>query len=143
MTGSGAAFMFGFFGKKPASGEDDLDPNRAVSFFKREDFREALRRADVIVKAKPDVALSWRFRGECLFSLQRHAEAVECFDKAASLGGPGTEDMFLWKSLCLHNGGQPEQAQQVIRDFLASGAGTPQLVSQARNALAQLDSLSA
>jgi len=131
--------MFGLFRKKSASGADDLDPNRAVAFFGRGDFKEALRRADVIVKAKPEVALSWRFRGECLFSLQRHPEAIESFDKAALLGGPGTEEMFLWKSLCLHNGGQPEQAKQVIRAFLASEAGTPQLVAQARSALAKLE----
>jgi len=131
--------MFGLFAKRAATPADDLDPGRAVAFLKRGDFREALRRANAMVKAKPEVALSWRFRGECLFSLERHTEAVESFDKAASLGGPGTEDMFLWKSLCLHNSGQPKQAQQVIRDFLASGAGTPELIAQARNALVKLE----
>lgn len=130
--------MFGWFGRKVSSRNDDLDTNRAIAFFKRGDFREALRRADAILAARPEISLSWRFRGECLFSLERYDEAIESFDKAAALGGPGTEDIFLWKSLCLHNGGKPKQAQQVIRDFLASGTGTPELIAQANGALAQL-----
>jgi hypothetical protein len=92
-----------------------------------------------MLAAAPQVALSWRFKGECLFSLQRYAEAARCFDKAESLGGPGTEELFLWKSLALHNDGQPEAAKEVIRDFLASGAGTPKLVAQARAALDKLE----
>src|SRR5262245_31801030 len=130
--------MFGLFEKKAASPEDDLNPSRAAAFFRRGDFREALRRADVIVQAGSQIALSWRFRGECLFSMNRYVEAIESFDKAAALGGEGTEDMFLWKALSLHNGGQPEQARQVIRDYLASGVGTPELIAQAKNALAKL-----
>jgi tetratricopeptide (TPR) repeat protein len=130
--------MFGFFRKKPATPDDDLNPNRAVEFFKRGDFQEALRRADAMIAAGPEVSLSWRFKGECLFSMERYAEAVEVFDKAESIGGPGTEDMFLWKALALHNGGESEQAKQVIRDFLASGKGAPEWIAKAKNALAQL-----
>jgi tetratricopeptide (TPR) repeat protein len=126
--------MFGFFRKK----NDDLNPTRAVEFFKRGDFAEALRRADVMLAADPQIPLSWRFKGECLFSMGRYSDAVDCFDRAASLGGPGTQDMFLWKALCLHNGGRTEQARQVIRDFLASGVGAPDLVARAKGALAKL-----
>jgi tetratricopeptide (TPR) repeat protein len=131
--------MFGWFRKKAPAADNDLDTDRAAEFFRRGDFREALRRADVILVAGPHIALSWRFKGECLFSLQRYAEAVECFDKAGTLGGPGTDELFLWKSLSLYNGGQAEAARQVIRDFLASGAGTPQLVAQAKAALGKLE----
>jgi tetratricopeptide (TPR) repeat protein len=130
--------MFGFLRKKRASSDDDLDPDRAAQFFRRGDYQEALRRADAIVKAGPHVGLSWRFRGECLFSLGRYREAVESFDKAMSLGGRGTEEIFLWKALSLYNGGQPEQAKQVIRDFLASGVRSRELVEKAKNALAKL-----
>jgi hypothetical protein len=47
--------------------------------------------------------------------------------------------MFLWQALALHNGGQPEQAKQVIRDFLTSGAGSSEIVAKARAALAKLE----
>lgn len=131
--------MFGWFRKKESSLEDERDPKRAIEFFRRGNFTEALRRADAVLAVGPQVALSWRFKGECLFSLERYAEAVECFDRAANLGGPGTEDMFLWKALSLHNGGQSEPAKQVIRDFLASGKGTPEQIAQARAALGKLE----
>jgi tetratricopeptide (TPR) repeat protein len=130
--------MFGFFRKKARSSADDLDPTRAVGFFKRGDFPEALRRAEAILAADPDVPMSWRFKGECLFSMKRYAESIECFDRAASLGGPGTEDMFLWKALALHNDGKYERAKQVIHRFLASGDGTPELIARAKGALAKL-----
>ena len=130
--------MFGFFRKKAVAPDDDLNPNRAVEFFKRGDFQEALRRADAMITAGPQVSLSWRFKGECLFSMERYTQAVECFETAESIGGPGTEDMFLWKALALHNGGQSEQAKQVVRDFLASGVGAQEWVAKAKNALAQL-----
>jgi tetratricopeptide (TPR) repeat protein len=126
--------MFGWFKKKSSSG-DELNPSRALEYFSRGDFAEALRRGEMIVAAAPQVALSWRFKGECLFSLQRYPEAIECFDRAAAIGGEATEDMFLWKALSFYNDGKHEQARQVIRDFLASGAGTPQIRAQAQSAL--------
>ena len=42
-------------------------------------------------------------------SLGRHADAVTAFDKAAAVGGKGTEDVFLWAALALNNGGQPRR----------------------------------
>src|SRR5262245_25667724 len=131
--------MFNWFRKK-ARPDDELDVNRAMDFFSRGDYHEALRRAEFIAAMGPEVALSWRFRGECLFHLERYADAAESFRRAVALGGEGTEDMFLWEALSLFNGGQREEARQVIRDFLASGAGTPQLVAQAQAALAKLES---
>jgi tetratricopeptide (TPR) repeat protein len=130
--------MFGFFRKKPKSSADDLNPARAIEFFRRGEFLEALRRAEAMLAADPDIPMSWRFKGECLFSMKRFAESIECFERAASLGGPGTEDMFLWKALALRNDGKNERAKQVIQRFLASGDGTPQLVAKAKAALAKL-----
>ena len=130
--------MFGFFRKKPKLSADDLNPARAIDFFKRGEFREALRRAEAMLAADPDIPISWRFKGECLFSLKRYAESIECFDRAAALGGPGTEDMFLWKALALQNDGKQESAKQVIQRFLAIGDGTPELIAKAKGALAKL-----
>src|SRR5262249_5840625 len=81
----------------------DLDTGRAAEFFRRGDYKEALRRAEVMLAAGPHVALSSRFKGECLFSLERYAEAVDCFPRAAELGGPRTAGMFLWPALSLHH----------------------------------------
>ena len=129
--------MFGWFRKKkPAS---DMDTYKAAEFLRRGDYTEALRRAEVMLAAGPHVALSWRFKGECLFHLGRYSEAVESFRRAAEIGGEGTEDMFLWQALALHNGGQPEQAKLVIREFLTSGAGSSEMVAKARAALAKLE----
>ena len=130
--------MFEFFRKKPKSSADDLNPARAIEFFKRGNFPEALRRAEAMLAADPDIPMSWRFKGECLYSLKRYAESVDCFDRAASLGGPGTEDMFLWKALALNNDGKQDRAKQVIQRFLAAGDGTPELIAKAKGALAKL-----
>jgi tetratricopeptide (TPR) repeat protein len=130
--------MFGWFRKK-ASHDDDMDVDRAMKFFRRGDYDEALRRAEVMLAAGPRVALSWRFKGECLFYLEAFYEADECFQRAAELGGEGTEDMFLWRALALHNDGITSEARQLIRDFLASGAGSPELIEKAHAALAKLE----
>ena len=131
-----------WFWKVFAPASNDLDPDRAVAYFRRGNYLEALRRADAIVAARPDVALGWRFHGECLFHMEFYEDAVESFGRAAGLGGEGTEDMFLWQALALHNDGQSEPAKQVIRNVLASGTGTPQLVAQAEGALAKLEAVS-
>jgi len=132
--------MFGWFRKKISPANDDLNPNRALEFFSRGDYGEALRRAKAIVSAGPQIALSWQFHGECLFHVERYAEAVESFGRATQLGGPGTEETFLWQALSLHNGGQREEAKQVIRDFLLSESATSELVAKAQGALAKLES---
>jgi tetratricopeptide (TPR) repeat protein len=92
-----------------------------------------------LVAGGPEIALSWRFRGECLFSLQRYDEACVSFDKAANLGGPGTDDVFLWSSLALHNGGRREEAKTRLRDALASTRLTRELRTRTQTALTQLE----
>jgi hypothetical protein len=72
------------------------------------------------------IALSWRFRGECLFSLKRHADAVVAFDRASAIGGRGAEDVFLWAALALHNGGRQDEAKaraqvEFYRSFRVTG----------------------
>lgn len=127
--------MFGWFNTKPAALEDPIDVNRALECYRRGAFREALRRAEAILEAGPEVALSWRFRGECLFSLERYVEAAKSFERSESIGGPGTEDAFLWRALALYNGGQRERAKEVVWDFLESDNKDDELVAKATNAL--------
>jgi tetratricopeptide (TPR) repeat protein len=112
--------------------------DRALGLYRAKRFQEALAIADSLIAVGPSVPLSWRFRGECLFSLQRYAEAVAAFDKAAALGGKGTEDLFLWSALALHNGGQPEEAMQRLRSVLANPRLSPELRARTEEAIKQL-----
>jgi uncharacterized protein YegJ (DUF2314 family) len=136
--------MFGWFQKKdtpPTS--DDLSTERATEFFSRGDYREALRRAEAIIEQAPQVGLSWRFRGECLFEMGRFIEAADCFREAEARGGPGVEEMFLWQALALHNGERTDEAKNVIRFFLEKKAAEwPDLVPKAKNALKMFDKAS-
>jgi cytochrome c-type biogenesis protein CcmH/NrfG len=111
--------MFGWFRKK-ASPDGDMDPNQAAEYFRRGDYAEALRRADVMLAAGPHVALSWRFKGECLFQMDRFGEAEACFRRAHELGGPGTEEVLFWTAFCQHNAGQPDAAVATLQGYLAS-----------------------
>ena len=94
-----------------------------------------MRRADAILDLGPAVALSWRFKGECLVSLERYGEAVKCFEKSEMIGGPGTEDVFLWKALALYNSGSRDTARRLLMKFLDSDGEDPELVQQAENTL--------
>jgi uncharacterized protein YegJ (DUF2314 family) len=126
--------------KGPQPQGDDTDTQKALECFQRGDFQEALRRADAIIAAVPEVGMSWRFKGECLFSLGRYLDAVECFDRAGQLGGPGTEEVFLWKAICLANAGQRDQAIQWLHRVLAAAGPTlpRQLREQAQKLLEKL-----
>jgi len=114
------------------------DMNEALRLYRKGAFREALQIADRLVASAPSIALSWRFRGECLFSLQRYSDAVESFDKAAALGGRGTEDLFLWSALALHNGGKLEKAKALLRQKLSAGL-VPELRARTEEALRKLE----
>jgi tetratricopeptide (TPR) repeat protein len=107
---------------------DDLNPNRAAEFFKRGDYKEALRRADAILAFGPQVAMSWRFKGECLFQMERYDEAAACFRQAHELGGPGVEEVIIWAAFCEHNTGRYQAAEETLLRYLAAlpaGASEP------------------
>jgi len=115
------------------------DLNEAVRLFRKGSFTDALAIADRLIAAAPDVGLSWRFRGECLFSLTRYDEAIAAFDKAAQIGGPGTDDLILWSSLALHNGGKRDEAKARLRDALTSREASGELRSKIQAALQTLE----
>lgn len=133
-----------FGGRTPGTEQEAMsDMSEAVRLFRQGSFTEALAISDRLIALGPTIALSWRFRGECLVALQRHDEAVDAFDKASGLGGPGTDDLFLWSSLALHNGGKPEQAKERLREALASTQLTPELRARTQAALQTLEQRSA
>jgi Flp pilus assembly protein TadD len=100
--------MFGLFRKKQGAEPlpDDLDANRAAEFFRRGDHAEALRRANAMLAVGPQVAMTWRFKGECLFQMERYEEAEACFRRARELGGPGIEEVMIWVAFCQQNVGR-------------------------------------
>jgi tetratricopeptide (TPR) repeat protein len=130
--------MFGAGASDPAQAAA-ADMNQAIRLYRQGSFQAALSIADRLIAGGPGIALSWRFRGECLFSLQRYEEAVASFDRAGELGGPGTDDVFLWSSLALHNGGKSEEAKARLRDALTSTALTPELHARTESALKTLE----
>ncbi len=122
---------------------DDLDTKVATAHYSKGNYSEALRRADAILLASPHVALSWRFKGECLFELVRYAEAIACFDKAVELGGPGTEELFIWKALALHGSGASEEAKTLLTQYVTDARKhPPQLVLKAQGVLTELQNAS-
>jgi cytochrome c-type biogenesis protein CcmH/NrfG len=112
--------MLGWFQKKASPGGDDMDPSVATEFFQRGDFAEALRRADVILAAGPHIAMTWRFKGECLFQLNRFGEAEACFRRAHEIGGLGTEEVLVWAAFCQQNAGQCEAAVSTLQSYIAT-----------------------
>jgi cytochrome c-type biogenesis protein CcmH/NrfG len=112
--------MFGWSRKRAPPGGDDMDPSRAAEFFRQGDYAEALRRADVMLAAGPHVALSWRFKGECLFQMNRFGDAEACFRRAHEIGGPGTEEVLFWAAFCQHNAGQREAAVATLQGYIDS-----------------------
>ena len=130
--------LFGSSSDAPAE-EASADIKTALALYKKGAYGEAFAMAEKLVAAGPGVGLSWRFRGECLFSLGRYDEAVASFDKASGLGGRGTEDVFLWSALALHNGGQTEQAKTRLRDVLRRTDLTPELRARTEEGLRKLE----
>ena len=124
--------MFGWF---KAALEEPMNLEKALDCYRRGAFKEALRRADAILELGPEVALSWRFKGECLVSLEHYGEAVKCFEKSEKIGGPGTEDVFLWKALALYNSGSRDTARRVLMKFLDSDSQDAELIQLAENTL--------
>jgi tetratricopeptide (TPR) repeat protein len=132
--------LFGKGGASTSEAAAIADMNEAVSLYRKGGYREALEIADRLIKAGPEIPLSWRFRGECLFALGRYSDAVAAFDKASAIGGRGTEDVFLWTALALHNGGDPANAKARLKAALAGGGLTPELRARTEQALRQLES---
>jgi tetratricopeptide (TPR) repeat protein len=112
--------MFGWFRTKASSGNDDLATERATEFFRRGDYVEALRRADAILAVSPQIALSWRFKGECLFQMNRFDEAEACFRRAHEIGGAGAEEVLFWAAFCQRNAGRCDEAASTLRGYIAA-----------------------
>ena len=113
------------------------EPLIASEEFGRGLYHRALERSERFVLRFPREAWCWRFKAECLLELGRAVDAADCFDRALSLGGSGTEDTALWKAIAQHRAGDLPGAVSTLRAFLATGPEAS-LAERARATLAEL-----
>lgn len=133
--------VFNFF-KRKGAGEQPPSTATAVALFQRGDFEGALREADALIKHVPGVAMSHRFRGEVLFSLERFDDSISAFQTAETLGGPGTEEAFFWRALAHANSGRASQAIAILENYHASPSANSDLVQKCNAAIQAIKSQS-
>ena len=109
----------------------EVSPENAIRLFQSGRFEEALSYAEAMLEASPEVALSWRFKGECLGELQRFQEAEECLVRAVALGGPGTEDLPNHIALMQFCYGNVAGAVKTLNQNIEKSSD-PEIVAQAR-----------
>ena len=119
-------------------GESDSVPSieTALKYFRQGNFTKALDCAEEIIALGPEVALSWRFKAECLEELQRYPEALECFQKALDLGGPGTEELINRVALVQFCSDQKDAAIATLTSVIEGDAAT-ELKQQAQEMLTE------
>jgi tetratricopeptide (TPR) repeat protein len=115
------------------------DPNITTDCFREGKFDEALKRANAIIELDETNALSWRFKGEVLFQIERYDESISAFESAEKIGGIGTEEIFFWRALAYYNSGNLNKANEVFSEYLQSGSNNPQLASKVKAALAKIN----
>lgn len=93
--------------------EEPASPTHHAAYW-----QAALQRASGLLVREPLVALHWCLQGECLLHLGRFDQALACFQRAEAIGGPGTEEVGLWQSLCLHQAGNTKIARARLAALL-------------------------
>jgi len=89
------------------------DFNKAVSLFKREQFREALQEITPVVNENPDWEFGHRLVGLCYYNLKEYDKAVRAFEKARELNS--TEPaVYLGLAECYFSLAQPDKAAAVL-----------------------------
>ena len=129
--------MFGLFKSKK---ENLTDTNEAKRCFESGRFKEALRRSEAIIEFAPEVAMSHRFKGEVLFTMERYSECHAAFLKAEELGGPGTEECFFWRALAHANAGNPTEAIGILKAFILSPNANRELATKCEAAINRIQS---
>ncbi|MBN2431460.1 MAG: tetratricopeptide repeat protein [Acidobacteria bacterium] len=91
------------------------DFNKAVSLFKREQFREALQEITPVVNENPDWEFGHRLVGLCYYHLKEYDKAVRAFEKARAL--KSTEPaVYLGLAESYYNLAQPDKAAAVLAE---------------------------
>ncbi len=96
-----------------AAGTALTDYNDAIMLFKRQKYRDALRRIQPDVTKNPDWEFGHRFVGMCYFKLREYDSAVRAFERAAELKStePST---FLGLAESYYQIGQQDKAVETL-----------------------------
>lgn len=113
----------------------------ALAAYEMLDYREALRLCDEILDINQSVSVIWKFKGQCLYYLQRYSEAIKMFDSGLKLGGQGTEEIFFWKIITLYRNVQYITARKIIEEYLSSPSylRTEKMTKQANEVKRKVD----
>ena len=130
--------MFGWL-KSFFSSESAPSIDTALKHFRRGDFPKALQCANAIIESAPEVALSWRFKAECLSELGRFPDAAACYERAIELGGRGTEDLPNNLALVQFCAGNKAAAIDTLNAVIKSESSEP-LKQQAQAMLSEFSS---
>ncbi|MCB2387254.1 tetratricopeptide repeat protein [Thalassolituus alkanivorans] len=139
-----ASLLFALIGINAYAGCDNsidnlTDPNIATDCFREGKFTEALKRADAIIQLDKKNPLSWRFKGEVLFQIEKYDDAVKAFESAERIGGVGTEEIFFWRALAYYNSGNLSKANEVFNNYLKADDNSPAMVARVNAALAKIN----
>ena len=114
------------------------DINTALKHFRKGDFQRALRCANAILEEAPQVASSWRFKGECLAELGGYRQAEDCLRSAIELGGAGTEDLPAHIALLQYSYGDKQKAIETLREVVNT-SDSPELRLQAEGMIREFE----
>lgn len=131
--------MIDFFKKRP---KDVTSTEAAIECFKMGNYDEALMRADAIIEAQPEVALSHRFKGEVLYQMERYRECIESFLRAEEIGGPGTEEVFFWRARAYANAGDSESAVEILLKYVDGPQSDLEMVERCKAAISRFTTAS-
>jgi tetratricopeptide (TPR) repeat protein len=92
-----------------------------LALFDNERFEEALAKVDAFLVTRSDVAMAWRFKGECLANLKRYEEAIAPYAKAAEMGGRVAVEAKLSKATAEWNAGKHDDARATLTAVLDEG----------------------
>ena len=114
------------------------NPDVASECFRAGQYSEALRRADAIIDVDKTNALSWRFKGEVLFQMEKYADSINAFERAEEIGGAGTEEIFFWRALAHHNSGDRYKAVEILERYVSENEKQTEMVNKVKSALSKI-----
>jgi tetratricopeptide (TPR) repeat protein len=102
----------------------------AMGYFNSNQFEFALECINKILSTENAEAIHHRFKAETLVELERYSEAMTSIDITINLGGPAADEMFLLKSLCLHNIGRTEEALIIVEKGIKESTDNIELLNK-------------
>jgi tetratricopeptide (TPR) repeat protein len=94
-----------------------------VALFAADKFDEALSHVEAYLATHPEIAMAWRFKGECLAKLGRYEEAIPWLAKAAAKGGRGAAAALVAKATAEWNARKQDDARATLAVLLENEEG--------------------